>query len=104
MLFRSYNVFIMIKQTCHFQYIIAHCQLFVLLFMLQHSAKFSFVKITCIMPLLKCLDLSLQCFYIMIDQVCVGCMSPQKLFCYHLPTRGRAGVKLGDADASQTYL
>jgi hypothetical protein len=25
-------------------------------------------------------------------------MSPQKLlFCYHLPTRGRAGVKLGDA-------
>jgi hypothetical protein len=28
----------------------------------------------------------------------VTCMSPQKLlFCYHLPTRGRAGVKLGDA-------
>jgi hypothetical protein len=27
------------------------------------------------------------------------CMSPQKLFfCYHLPTRGRAGVKLGDVD------
>jgi hypothetical protein len=26
------------------------------------------------------------------------CMSPQKLFfCYHLPTRGRVGVKLGDA-------
>jgi hypothetical protein len=26
------------------------------------------------------------------------CMSPQKLFfCYHLPARGRAGVKLGDA-------
>jgi hypothetical protein len=26
------------------------------------------------------------------------CMSPQKLFfCYHLPTRGRAGVKLWDA-------
>jgi hypothetical protein len=26
------------------------------------------------------------------------CMSPQKLFfCYYLPTRGRAGVKLGDA-------
>jgi hypothetical protein len=33
------------------------------------------------------------------------CMSPQKLlFCYHLPTQGRAGVKLGDADTSQTYL
>jgi hypothetical protein len=26
------------------------------------------------------------------------CMSPQKLFfCYHLPTRGQAGVRLGDA-------
>jgi hypothetical protein len=26
------------------------------------------------------------------------CMSPKKLlFCFHLPTRGRAGVKLGDA-------
>jgi hypothetical protein len=26
------------------------------------------------------------------------CMSPQKLFfCYHLPTQGRVGVKLGDA-------
>ena len=33
-----------------------------------------------------------------LDQDCVGCMSPQKLlFCYHLPTRGREGVKLGDA-------
>jgi hypothetical protein len=33
------------------------------------------------------------------------CMSPQKLFfCYHLPTRGRAWVKLGDADTSLTYL
>ena len=37
-----------------------------------------------------------------IDQDCVGFMSPQKLFYYHLPTRGRAGVKLGDADTSQT--
>jgi hypothetical protein len=33
------------------------------------------------------------------------CMSPQKLFfCYHLPTRGRAGVKLGEVDTLQTYL
>jgi hypothetical protein len=33
------------------------------------------------------------------------CMSPQTLFfCYHLPTRGWAGVKLRDADTSQTYL
>ena len=24
--------------------------------------------------------------------------------CYHLPTRGRAGIKLGDVDTSKTYL
>ena len=39
-----------------------------------------------------------------VDQDCVGFMSPQKLFCHHLPTRGRAVVKLGDADTLQTYL
>ena len=39
-----------------------------------------------------------------LDHDCVGCISHQKLFCYHLPTRGRAGVKLGDADTFQTYL
>ena len=94
----------MIKQTYHFQCIIAHCHLFVLLFMCNIVAKFTLVQIIFIMPLLKCFDLCLQCFYIMVDQVCVGFMSPQKLFCYHLPTRGRAGVKLGDADTSQTYL
>ena len=31
-------------------------------------------------------------------------MSPQKLCFNHLPTRGRAGIKLGDVDTSQTYL
>ena len=39
-----------------------------------------------------------------VDQDCVGFMSPKKLFCYHLPTRGRAGVKLGDVDMLQMYL
>ena len=30
---------------------------------------------------------------------------PHKKFCfYHLPTRGRAGINLGDADTSPTYL
>ena len=28
----------------------------------------------------------------------------QKLYFYHLPTRGRARIKLGDADTSPTYL
>ena len=40
-----------------------------------------------------------------LDQDCVVFMSHQKLlFCHHLPTRGQAGVKLGDADTLQTYL
>ena len=30
---------------------------------------------------------------------------PRQKFCfYHLPTRGRVGIKLGDADTSPTYL
>ena len=30
---------------------------------------------------------------------------PHQKFCfYHLPTRGRAGIKLGDADTSPMYL
>jgi hypothetical protein len=39
------------------------------------------------------------------DQDCVGaCHLKNYFFCYHLPTRGRAGVKLGDGDMSQMYL
>jgi hypothetical protein len=37
-------------------------------------------------------------------QDCVGaCHLKNYFFCYHLPTLGQAGVKLGDADTSQTY-
>jgi hypothetical protein len=39
------------------------------------------------------------------DQDCVdACHLKNYFFCYHLPTRGRARVKLGDADMSQMYL
>ena len=34
----------------------------------------------------------------------LGSIPHQKLCFYHFPTRGQAGVKLGDADASPTYL
>ena len=38
------------------------------------------------------------------DQDCVGaCRLKNYFFYYHLPTRGWAGVKLGDADTSPTY-
>jgi hypothetical protein len=33
-----------------------------------------------------------------------ACHLKNYFFFYHLPTRGRAGVKIGDADTSQTYL
>ena len=57
-----------------------------------------------IMPLFKVLWSHLAMLLHNVDQDCVSFMSPQKLFCYHLPTRGWAGVKLGDADTLQTYL
>ena len=34
----------------------------------------------------------------------LGSIPHQKFGFYHLPTRGRAGIKLGDADMSPTYL
>ena len=34
----------------------------------------------------------------------LGSIPHQKLCFYHLPTRGRAGIKLGDVDTSPTYL
>ena len=34
----------------------------------------------------------------------LGSIPHQKICFYHLPTRGRAGVMLGDADTSPTYL
>ena len=38
-----------------------------------------------------------MCFALLFDQDYVGSMSLQKLCCfYRLPTRGRAGTKLGD--------
>ena len=32
------------------------------------------------------------------------CDERQKFCLYHLPTRGRVGIKLGDVDKSPTYL
>ena len=34
----------------------------------------------------------------------LGIIPHQKICFYHLPTRGRAGIKLGDADTSTRYL
>ena len=34
----------------------------------------------------------------------LGSIPYQKFCFYHLPTQGRVGIKLGDADASSTYI
>jgi hypothetical protein len=55
------------------------------------------VKIMSFMPMFRALWSQNSMLYIVWSRLC-WCMSPQKLlFCYLLPTRGRAGVKLGDA-------
>jgi hypothetical protein len=66
-------------------------------------AKFLLSRSCLSCPCFKFFDLSTQCSTSLIKLW--WCMSPQKLFFYyHLPTQGRAGVKLGDANTSQTYL
>jgi hypothetical protein len=55
------------------------------------------LKIISFMPMFRVLWSQHSMLYIVWSRLC-WCMSPQKLlFCYHLPSRGRAGVKLGDA-------
>jgi hypothetical protein len=55
------------------------------------------VKIMSFMPMFRVLWSQHSILYIVWSRLW-WCMSPQKvLFCYHLPTRGWAGVKLGDA-------
>jgi hypothetical protein len=55
------------------------------------------VKIMSFMPMFRVLWSQHSMLYIVWSRLC-WCMSPQKLlFCYHLSTRGRARVKIGDA-------
>jgi hypothetical protein len=87
-----------------------HCFIFMIFCLCSFSCYNMVAKF-----LLSRLYLSCPCFKVPFDpsaqrlhiwsRLC-RCMSPQKLFllfCYHLPTRGRARVKLGDADTSPTY-
>jgi hypothetical protein len=59
-------------------------------------AKFLLSRLYLLCPCFKFFDPNTQCLHRW--SRLWWCMSPQKLFfCYHLPTRGWAGVKLGDA-------
>jgi hypothetical protein len=58
----------------------------------------SMVRIISFMPMFRVLWSKLAMLYIdLIKIVLVACRLKNYYFCYHLPTRGRAGVKLGDA-------
>jgi hypothetical protein len=65
----------------------------------------SIVRIISFMPMFGVLWSQLAMLYIeLIKIVLAACHLKNYYFHYHLPTRGRAGVKLGDADTLQTYL
>jgi hypothetical protein len=78
-----------------------HCSLFMIFHLCFFScynmvAKFLLSRLYLLCPCFKFFDPSPQC--LLWWSRLWWCMSPQKLFfCYHLPTRGRAGLKLGDA-------
>ena len=87
-----------------FQCTIIHSLLFELLFMLWHSAKFYCLELYLSCLCLRVLWSQLQMIYLYLIKFVLAKVTSKIIVCYHLPTRGRAGVKLGDDDTSQTYL
>ena len=87
--------FLYVKQTNVFQ-----CMLFMIfvcsLSCCMHSCFVLLLELLISWSCLEFFDPTFQCLQ-MVWSWFWWCMSPQKLFFYHLPTRGRAGVKLGDA-------
>ena len=85
-----------------------HCFIFMIFCLCSFScynmvAKFLLSRLYLLCSCLNSLIPALNAY--IYDQDCVGaCHLKNYFFCYHLPTRGRAGVKLGDADTLQTYL
>jgi hypothetical protein len=77
-----------------------HCFIFMIFHLCSFScydmvAKFLLSRLCLSSHVLSSFDPSTQCLHRW-SRLC-RCMSPQKIFfCYHLPSRGRAGVKLGD--------
>src|SRR3954470_18201266 len=93
--------FLYVKQTNVFQ-----CMLFMIfvcsLPCSMHNYYVLLLELHLSCTCLEFFDPIFQCLQ-MVGSLLRGCMSPKKLFFYHLPTRGRAGVKLGDADTLETY-
>ena len=92
------------KQTVAFN------ALLFILFCFRYFSCYNIVaKFYCLELYLSCLCLrvlwsQLQCFTYTWSRLCWLHVTSKIIVCYHLPTRGRAGVKLGDADTLQTYL
>jgi hypothetical protein len=57
----------------------------------------SMVRVISFMPMLRVLWSQLAMLYIDLIKIVLAACHLKNYFCYHLPTRGRAGVKLGDA-------
>jgi hypothetical protein len=96
---------------CFFLWFWTHVDFYCFIFMIfclcsfscyNMVAKFLLSKLYLLCPCFKFFWSQLTNAYIY-DQDCVGaCHLKNYFFSYHLPTRGRAGVKLGDADMSRT--
>jgi hypothetical protein len=82
----------------HLTFIVSFFMIFSLCFFSCYNmvAKFLLSRLCLLCPCFKFFDPNTQCLLWWLRLW--WCLSPQKLFfCFHLPTRGRAGVKLGDA-------
>jgi hypothetical protein len=86
------------KQTNNFQCIIVY-DIFCVTFYVVTWLLSSIVRIISFMPMFRVLWSQLAMLYMTWSRLCWLHVTSKIIiiFCYHLPTRGRAGVKLGDA-------
>ena len=96
--------FLYVKQTNVLQSIVIH-ESFVCAFSCCIIVYFLIARTLSFMLWLKYYDPSFECFAnTLIKSLMVHVTSKIILSFYHLPTRGREGVKLGDVDTLQMYL
>ena len=96
--------FLYVKQTNVLQSIVIH-ESFVCAFSCCIIVSLLIARTLSFMLWLKYYDPNFECFAnTLIKSLMVHVTSKIILSFYHLPTRGRAGVKLGDVDTLQMYL
>jgi hypothetical protein len=92
------------KQTNNFQCIITHDLFVCVTFHVVIWLLSSIVRIISFMTMFTILWSQLAMLYNNLIKIVLAACHLKNYFCYHSPTRGRAGIKLGDADTLQTYL